>query len=74
VPTAAVLQLEGDTIVFRQNADNTLDPVSVRTGSVIGNRTVITEGLKVGDVVVIEGAYTLKAQILKAQMGEGHGH
>ena len=74
VPTAAVLQLEGDTIVFRQNADNTLDPVSVRTGSVIGNRTVITEGLKVGDVVVIEGAYALKAQILKAQMGEGHGH
>ncbi len=74
VPTAAVLQLEGDTIVFRQNADNTLEPVSVRTGSVIGNRTVITEGLKVGDVVVIEGAYALKAQILKAQMGEGHGH
>ena len=74
VPTAAVLQLEGDTIVFRQNADNTLDPVSVRTGSVIGNRTVITEGLKVGEVVVIEGAYALKAQILKAQMGEGHGH
>lgn len=74
VPTAAVLQLEGDTIVFRQNADNTLEPVSVRTGRVIGNRTVITEGLKVGDVVVIEGAYALKAQILKAQMGEGHGH
>lgn len=30
VPTASVLQLEGDTIVFRQNADNTLEPVSVR--------------------------------------------
>lgn len=74
VPTAAVLQLEGDTIVFRQNADNTLEPVSVRTGSVIGNRTVITDGLKVGDIVVVEGAYALKAQILKAQMGEGHGH
>lgn len=74
VPTAAVLQLEGDTIVFRQNADNTLEPVSVRTGSIIGNRTVITDGLKVGDVVVIEGAYALKAQILKSKMGEGHGH
>lgn len=74
VPTASVLQLEGDTIVFRQNADNTLEPVSVRTGSVIGNRTVITDGLKVGDVVVIEGAYELKAQILKSKMGEGHGH
>lgn len=74
VPTTAILQLEGDTVVFRQNADNTLEPISVRTGSVIGTRTVITEGLKVGDVVVIEGAYALKAQILKSQMGEGHGH
>lgn len=74
VPAAAVLQMEGDTIVFRQNADGTLEPISVRTGSVIGNRTIITDGLKVGDIVVVEGAYALKAQILKAQMGEGHGH
>jgi cobalt-zinc-cadmium efflux system membrane fusion protein len=74
VPTAAVLQLEGDTVVFRQSADNTLEPVSIRTGNVIGNRTVITDGLKLGDVIVIEGAYALKAQILKSKMGEGHGH
>ncbi len=74
VPNAAVLQLEGETVVFRQNADNTIEPVAVRVGAVIGDRTVIAEGLKVGDTVVTDGAYVVKAQILKSQLGEGHGH
>ncbi len=74
VPNAAVLQLEGETVVFRQNADNTIEPVAVRVGAVIGDRTVIAEGLKVGDTVVTEGAYVVKAQILKSQLGEGHAH
>lgn len=74
VPNAAVLQLEGETVVFRQNADNTIEPVAVRVGAVIGDRTVIAEGLKVGDTVVTDGAYVVKAQILKSQLGEGHAH
>lgn len=74
VPNAAVLRLEGETVVFRQNADNTIEPVAVRVGAVIGDRTVIAEGLKVGDTVVTDGAYVVKAQILKSQLGEGHGH
>jgi membrane fusion protein, heavy metal efflux system len=41
---------------------------------VVGDRTVILEGLNEGDRVVIEGAYVLKAQQLKAQLGEGHAH
>lgn len=74
VPNAAVLQLEGETVVFRQNADSTIEPVAVRVGAVIGDRTVIAEGLQVGDTVVTEGAYVVKAQILKSQLGEGHAH
>ena len=74
VPTAAVLQLEGESIVFRQGADGALAPVPVRTGAVVGDRTVIEEGLAVGDTVVVEGAYALKAQMLKSQLGEGHAH
>ena len=74
VPTAALVQLEGDSVVFRRDAQGGLVPVPVRTGAVIGERTVIAEGLKAGDTVVVEGAFTLKAQLLKAQLGEGHGH
>lgn len=74
VPTAALVQLEGETVVFRQALDGTLAPVAVRTGDVIGDRTVVLEGVAVGDSVVVEGAYALKAQILKSRLGEGHAH
>lgn len=74
VPTAALLQLEGESVVFRRDPDGRLSPVSVHAGAVVGDRTVIEDGLAVGDTVVVEGAYVLKAQILKAQLGEGHAH
>ena len=74
LPTAALVQLEGDTVAFRQDADGDIDAVAVRTGAVIGDQTVILEGLSEGDRVVVEGAYVLKAQQLKSQLGEGHAH
>ncbi len=74
IPTAAVVQLEGETVVFRQDASGALAPVPVRAGAVVGDRTVIEDGLAIGDNVVVEGAYALKAQMLKAQLGEGHAH
>jgi cobalt-zinc-cadmium efflux system membrane fusion protein len=74
VPTGALVQLEGDTVIFRQAPDGTLAPVAVRTGNVIGDQTVVLEGLAAGDRIVVDGAYALKAQILKSQLGEGHAH
>lgn len=74
VPTDALVQLEGETVVFRRNAAGALEPVPVRAGEVIGDRTVIREGLKTGDTVVVAGAFAVKSQMLKAQLGEGHGH
>ena len=74
VPTDALVQLEGEVVVFRRKPDGLIEPVSVRTGEVIGDRTVIREGLSAGDVVVVEGAFAVKSQILKGQLGEGHAH
>ena len=74
VPTDALVQLEGETVVFRRNSAGALEPVPVRAGEVIGDRTVIREGLKAGDTVVVAGAFAVKSQMLKAQLGEGHGH
>lgn len=71
--TGAVVQLQGESVVFRQSADGTLEPVAARTGTVIGDRTVL-EGVAMGDSVVVEGVYALKARILKSQLGEGHAH
>jgi cobalt-zinc-cadmium efflux system membrane fusion protein len=33
---------------------------------------VIKQGLAAGDVIVVQGAYVLKARLLKSQLGEGH--
>lgn len=74
VPTAALTQLDGQTVVFRRNADGALLPAPVRTGESIGDTTLIEEGLKAGDTIVIDGAFAVKSQMLKAQLGEGHGH
>lgn len=74
VPTEAVVRLQGDTVVFRQGASGALEPVPVRIGEVMGGHTIILEGLKSGDTVVVEGAFTLKSRMLKAQLGEGHAH
>lgn len=70
VPNEALVQLAGDTVVFRRNADGALEPVPVRTGEVIGERTLIRDGLKSGDTVVVAGAFELKSQMLKSQLGE----
>lgn len=70
VPNDALVQLTGDTVVFRRNTEGALEPVPVRTGEVIGDHTLIREGLKPGDVVVMEGAFVLKSQMLKSQLGE----
>lgn len=74
VPTAALVQIEGETVVFRLATDGTLQPVEVRTGNVVGDQTAILDGVTAGDRVVVAGAYVLKAQMLKAQLGEGHAH
>ncbi|MCE7932461.1 MAG: efflux RND transporter periplasmic adaptor subunit [Xanthomonadales bacterium PRO6] len=73
VPTAALVQLEGKTVVFRRSADG-VDPVEVQVGSIVGERTEITAGIKAGDSIAVTGAFTLKSRQLKSQMGEGHAH
>lgn len=74
VPTSALVQLEGQTVVFREHTAGAFESVPVRTGAVVGDRTVVSEGLATGDRIVVAGAYALKARLLKEQLGEGHGH
>ncbi|WP_148041032.1 efflux RND transporter periplasmic adaptor subunit [Montanilutibacter psychrotolerans] len=74
VPSTALVQLQGDTVLFRRDAHGAIAPVPVRTGAVIGEQTVVEEGVNAGDAVVVEGAFAIKARLLKAQLGEGHAH
>lgn len=74
VPTAALAQLQGQTVVFRQSTDGQIEPVPVTTGAVIGDRTIISEGVAEGDTIVVAGTFVIKARLLKSQLGEGDEH
>ncbi len=71
LPDAAVVLLEGKPVVFvlEQGA---YEARQVEPGERMGGRTVLKSGVKVGDQVVIAGAYALKARKLKSQLGHGH--
>ena len=73
VPTGAVVQVEGRTVVFVPTDDG-FEPRSVTEGQRIGDQTVIRSGLAVGEQYVTEGAFTLKAQLEKDAFGDGHVH
>ena len=74
VADAALVQLQGQTVVFKREADGAFEPVPVDAGDARGGFTQIKRGVVAGDVVVVDGAYELKARLLKSQLGEGHGH
>jgi cobalt-zinc-cadmium efflux system membrane fusion protein len=74
VPTEAIVQLQGQTVVFRAGTGEKFAPAPVKVGAVVGDHTIVTEGVKPGERVVVAGTYALKARMLKAQLGEGHGH
>ena len=71
VPTRALVQLEGRTVVFRRTAEG-VEPIEVQVGSIIGDHTVITAGLAVGDGIAVEGAFALKSRQLKSLIGDDH--
>jgi cobalt-zinc-cadmium efflux system membrane fusion protein len=65
VPRSAVLQVEGDNTVFVAAGDNTYVARPVELGVSAGDWVEITRGLIEGDVVVTEGAFVLKSELLR---------
>lgn len=65
VPRSAVLQVEGETTVFVTVGENTYRARPVELGVGAGDWVEITRGLVEGDVVVTEGAFVLKSELLR---------
>lgn len=63
VPTTALVEADGQTLVFVQNGD-AFEPVEVIPGRRAGDRVEITSGLFEGDQVVVQGGLQLYAQSL----------
>ncbi len=70
VPREAVQEVEGATVVFRETGPGRFEPVPVVTGAAWDSRVEITSGVAEGDRIAARGAFTLKGELLKDELGE----
>jgi cobalt-zinc-cadmium efflux system membrane fusion protein len=70
VPVGAVVETHGKKIVFVLEADREFAVHEVTLGRSAEGYQEVTAGLREGEQVVVEGAFTLKSLLLKATFGE----
>ena len=73
VPSSSLQLFEGRQTIFIPTQEG-FEPRPVRVGNEVGEFTEIKSGLIEGETYVIEGAFTLRAQLEKAAFGSGHEH
>jgi len=75
VPQDAVQEIEGNKVVFVPgNRPGEFRARTVQVGEPADNgRVVITSGLSAGDTIVVSGAFALRSELAKGEIGE-HGH
>jgi cobalt-zinc-cadmium efflux system membrane fusion protein len=70
VPRDAVIDLGGKSMVFVREPDGDYEMHQVVLGEAGLGKVQIVSGLREGEPVVVEGAFTLKAILLKKSLGE----
>lgn len=73
VPDEAVVLLSGKPAVFVEEGAG-FEARPVELGQRVKGAVVVTAGIKPDDLVVVAGAYALKARMLKSKIGAGHAH
>ncbi len=70
VPRAALQDIGGITTVFVEQEVGRFRPVIVRTGEILNGNVEVLDGLHEGQRIVSRGAFTLKGELLKDELGE----
>lgn len=73
VPKTAIETIDGEKVVFVKNDDG-FEMREITIGKTNDVNVEVIEGLKPGDIFVSKNGFTLKAELLKDEMGDGHGH
>lgn len=73
VPKTAVQQVDQQPVVFVPVEGGYMTR-AVTLGGQSGEFIEIRSGLKIGELVVNQGSFVLKAQLEKGDFGDGHGH
>jgi membrane fusion protein, heavy metal efflux system len=68
LPSEAVQDLRGESVVFVRTAPDRFEVRPVRTGKNIDSSVEIISGLQAGDQVVARSAFILKSEFLKASL------
>lgn len=74
VPAEAVQFIDGDAVVFVQISEGRFEKRQVRTGREEDGKIAVEQGLEIGEIVVTEGSFSLKSELLREQLGGGHAH
>lgn len=70
IPWAAIQEIDGHPAVFVRDGDLGFELRRVHTGERAGDLVEVLNGVKIGDVVVAEGSFLLKGELLKSTLGE----
>lgn len=73
VPEDAVQELEGKKVLFVTENGTEFEPRKVELGRVSGGMAEVLSGLKEGERYAVRGAFLLKSEMQKGELGE-HGH
>ncbi len=75
VPASAVQRTkEGDIVFVPGDEPGEFKAVPVAVGTKRDGQAEIVSGLNPGDSVVVSGAFVLKSELMKSELGEGHAH
>lgn len=69
-----IQEIEGRRVVFVEEAAGRFVASPVRTETLPDGRLHVLDGLHAGDRIVVGGAFTLKSELEKSALGEGHAH
>lgn len=70
VPAEAIVLLQNQPTVFVAKGEGQFEPAPVVTGDTRDGWTVVKQGLEAGEAYAREGAFALKARLLRSQLGE----
>lgn len=69
IPAESVIKIDNNDCVFVVVSDTVFSKRIVKTGSVENDRIEIKEGLKEGEKIVSKGAFYIKSEMLKDELG-----
>ena len=70
VPRSALTDLAGKTVVFVKVAEGEFETHEVTTGDAAAGRVRILSGLREGEPVVVDGAFTVKSVLLRGTLAD----